>query len=231
MKTNPFFAFGLAMLLPLVLGACATTSGSTAGMSEKEIFVQQCMDKNYAKRKQSAGIGALSGAVLGGILKKDVEGAIIYGAAGAGAGYGVGHLLDKQACELQYVLNQNSALAGEIQIQKDENSGLLTVIGSNNVTFEFDSALVKPEFVATLKQIGATMSRYNTTSLVVHGYTDTTGPADYNLGLSQRRADAVKKILQPYIPNITAIGHGEDNTYPNDAQNRRVEMKFQTRQQ
>ena len=70
----------------------------------------------------------------------------------------------------------------------------------------------------------------------VEGYTDSTGPADYNYQLSQRRADAVIQYLaQKYsVPahKIFLIGLGKDNPVAQNtsasgrAKNRRVDVRL-----
>jgi len=69
--------------------------------------------------------------------------------------------------------------------------------------------------------------------LAIEGYTDTTGTADFNLKLSQQRADAVRQFLisQGLLANaITSKGLGEadpvadNNTAVGRQQNRRVEI-------
>jgi outer membrane protein OmpA-like peptidoglycan-associated protein len=74
------------------------------------------------------------------------------------------------------------------------------------------------------------------TRVIATGYTDTSGSADYNMGLSLRRAEAVKDVLVGEgIPaqNITTIGRGEaDPLVPTgdgvrEPQNRRVQIQFE----
>ena len=69
-------------------------------------------------------------------------------------------------------------------------------------------------------------------SVTVIGYTDSTGDADYNMGLSKRRADAVGEYLSTIgVPadKIRTLGRGENDpiasndTKESRAQNRRVE--------
>ena len=59
------------------------------------------------------------------------------------------------------------------------------------------------------------------------------GPMTYNLGLSERRAEAVTKFLFEkgiVHDKVSAVGKGEENPRvpdPMDAQNRRVEMRIE----
>ena len=72
----------------------------------------------------------------------------------------------------------------------------------------------------------------------ISGYTDDTGPPEYNKDLSQRRAEAVRKhLIESGIDGerIVAKGYGEDNPkFPNDTKrgrrlNRRIEFKITDR--
>jgi len=61
----------------------------------------------------------------------------------------------------------------------------------------------------------------------LHGYASEEGDADYNARLARRRAEATKRLLVALrVPAaaISAVGHGEDRTYPDLAPNRRVEV-------
>ena len=73
----------------------------------------------------------------------------------------------------------------------------------------------------------------------VHGHTDATGPEEYNMGLSQRRAEAVRDWLlenfsQLRADQFTVRQFGEtqpiatNDTREGRAQNRRVEIKVIT---
>ncbi|MCK5652015.1 MAG: OmpA family protein, partial [Gemmatimonadetes bacterium] len=92
---------------------------------------------------------------------------------------------------------------------------------------------------ARLDEIGATLITIIDADIEVHGHTDATGPEDYNMGLSQRRAEAVRDYLLENFSGLnadqfTVRQFGEDQPIAtNDdragrAQNRRVEIKVIT---
>jgi outer membrane protein OmpA-like peptidoglycan-associated protein len=85
-----------------------------------------------------------------------------------------------------------------------------------------------PGAQAELRRIADIMNKYPQTIIEVGGHTDTRGSDEYNLRLSEQRAQAVKNEL---IRNgvmeqrIKAVGYGESRPISSDhAMNRRVEI-------
>ena len=79
------------------------------------------------------------------------------------------------------------------------------------------------------------LKKYDRTAINVNGYTDSTGSADYNEQLSQRRANSVGNyLIQSGVGanRISAVGFGESNPIASNstpegrAQNRRVEVQI-----
>ena len=102
------------------------------------------------------------------------------------------------------------------------------------IQFDFDSATIKPESDALLRQFalalqGAVLSN---AKIQINGHTDSIGTEAYNLDLSKRRAQAVKDFLVLtcgiQANRLTIVAHGESQPlYPNDTENeknRRVEF-------
>ena len=107
-----------------------------------------------------------------------------------------------------------------------------------NVTFGFDKAALTDDDKQQLDQFAGQLGSQNSYILEVTGGTDSTGPAQYNYDLSQRRADAVVQYLASKY-NVPAhrfylIGIGKDKEVaPNDTRenrqkNRRVEIRLLT---
>jgi OmpA-OmpF porin, OOP family len=65
----------------------------------------------------------------------------------------------------------------------------------NNVFFDFDKAVLKPESFPELDRVVKLMNEKTTIQIEIAGHTDATGPDDYNLGLSERRAKSVIKYF------------------------------------
>ncbi len=102
-----------------------------------------------------------------------------------------------------------------------------------NVTFDVDQAAIKSEFYNVLDSVALVLKEYEQTLIDVTGHTDSTGPYEYNLRLSQRRADSVGDYLTSREVDSRRIlekGAGPDypvagNDTPGGRQlNRRVEL-------
>jgi len=61
--------------------------------------------------------------------------------------------------------------------------------------FEYDSAELRQDAIAQLQKLGTLIQRNPKATFTVEGYTDSFGTFEYNLDLSQRRADSVKRYL------------------------------------
>lgn len=103
------------------------------------------------------------------------------------------------------------------------------------VYFEFDSNRLTPDAVTLLEKVGAALSAEELENFrfSVEGHTDSVGPAQYNSGLSARRAGAVASFLtETGVPSerLGTVGRGEgDPVASNDddtgrQRNRRVEL-------
>jgi outer membrane protein OmpA-like peptidoglycan-associated protein len=107
---------------------------------------------------------------------------------------------------------------------------------AKNIFFSLGSDKLTNASFPALDEVADILLQHTDLHLVIDGYTDNTGNPAYNLVLSQKRVDAVKKYLvQKGIDaaRIKATGHGQDNpvadnsTREGRAQNRRVEMKVE----
>jgi outer membrane protein OmpA-like peptidoglycan-associated protein len=107
--------------------------------------------------------------------------------------------------------------------------------------FQYDSADLQPSAVAQLEKLGTLIKRNPKATFSIEGYTDSFGPPDYNLMLSQRRADSVKEYLvQAMLINpaqIQARGYGQtkfrvspNGSIEEQGANRRVEIVVHTDQ-
>jgi OmpA-OmpF porin, OOP family len=105
----------------------------------------------------------------------------------------------------------------------------------NNVFFAFDQATLLAESFPELDRIITLMKEKTGMQIEISGHTDNTGPEQYNLGLSERRAKAVVKYLTEQgveVSRITTTFFGEskpvdtNNNRDGRRKNRRVEFKI-----
>ncbi len=195
-------------------------------------------DDPNAHAKKGAATGAALGAVAGAIIgyQKDhsggaLRGALVGAAAGGAIGAGAGHYMDLQQAEFERQLaEERRQHAVEIERLKNEN---LKITMNSEVSFDFNSAELKPAFLPTLDKVADILNRYPRTTIRVIGHTDSIGSAAYNQALSERRAQAVADYLdrRGVDPRrIRTEGRGErEPRASNDTEagrqlNRRVEM-------
>ncbi|MEZ4704133.1 MAG: OmpA family protein [Bdellovibrionota bacterium] len=103
------------------------------------------------------------------------------------------------------------------------------------VTFEFNSTELTQGAKKVLDEVAEELKKYPKVKVEVQGHTDNSGDANYNLSLSQSRAESVRSYLIEHGVNeeqLTAVGYGpqvprEDNSLPAGREkNRRVELEW-----
>src|SRR5579864_273356 len=101
------------------------------------------------------------------------------------------------------------------------------------VFFEFDRATLTPEGLQVIQNASDAFRQTGSASVQIAGYTDLAGTQRYNLGLSKRRADAVRaQLVRDGVPDkvIQESWHGKENPRVptpdgvREPQNRRVEI-------
>ena len=119
-----------------------------------------------------------------------------------------------------------------IAATKQESRGLVVTLPSG-IFFDSGKSTLKSGAKKTLDRIAAQLVGDNAIRVVVEGHTDSTGSADKNMALSEKRAQAVRDYLvSKSIPEsqITSAGKGEsepiatNKTVAGRQQNRRVEL-------
>ena len=105
------------------------------------------------------------------------------------------------------------------------------------VRFEFDSAKITADSSGTLNVAAEKLKKCSDIQVDVAGHTDSSGPAEYNQGLSERRAASVESYLEGQgvgKDRIHSSGYGENKPVASNgsvdgrAKNRRVELGPQT---
>jgi peptidoglycan-associated lipoprotein len=114
---------------------------------------------------------------------------------------------------------------------KDPNN----VLSKRSVYFDFDSDAIKAEYVPVVEAHAAFLRQYRNAKMLIQGNADERGSREYNLGLGQRRADALKKrlaLLGAQESQIESVSLGEEKPVCTDsteecwAKNRRGDMLY-----
>ncbi|KAF2519725.1 OmpA family protein [Flavobacterium salilacus subsp. salilacus] len=213
MKTTKIYLLALAFILSISISSCEAV-------------------KNTNNTQRGAGIGAASGAVIGGILGNNLGkggntalGAIIGGVVGGTVGGVIGNRMDKQAQKIEQTLP-----GAEVE---RVGEGIKLVLGENSVRFDTNKSTLTATAKQNLDKLVNVFNEYPDTNIQIFGYTDSTGAVDYNLKLSEQRAQSVKNYLSGKglsSSRFTTIGRGiEDPVATNEtaegrSQNRRVEF-------
>lgn len=212
------------------LSAC-TDPATLGGGGNGGLFGGANADPNRDVNKtgRGAAIGAAAGAALGALTGRDgdrgeaaVKGAVL----GAAIGGVTGSILDKQEADLRQSLNND-----DVQITNTGDRLIVTL--PQDILFAVNSFTVRPDLQRDLQTVASNLQAYPNSTVQIVGHTDSDGDADFNQGLSERRANSVADVLlNAGIPfsRIQTFGRGENQpvssnlTPEGKAQNRRVEI-------
>lgn len=103
-----------------------------------------------------------------------------------------------------------------------------------SIEFESNATTMLPRSRATLDQLITILRRAPNTAIEIGGHTDKYGAPDYNLQLSRRRAEAVRRyfISHGLTNQFTAVGYGDSRplsvaqTRAGLQRNRRIELRI-----
>ncbi|PXA96239.1 cell envelope biogenesis protein OmpA [Nostoc sp. 3335mG] len=210
----------LALAATMALTACTTTNPYTG---------QSQLSNTAGGTLIGAGGGALAGAIVGTAVGGDaLVGAAIGAGVGGLAGAGIGAYMDQQEAELRAQLQGTG-----VSVTRVGDQVILNM--PSNITFATDQSTVQPQFNQTLVSVALVLKKFDKTTVGVFGHTDSTGDANHNLQLSQRRAVSVATVLASqgvdqrrfYIEGKGATSPIASNgTESGRAQNRRVEIQL-----
>ena len=171
-----------------------------------------------------AGVGGAAGGLIGHATGSPVAGVLIGAAVGGAAGALIGNYMDKQAAEIER----------DIEGARVERVGEgIKITFDSGILFDVNKSSLKDYSKAELTKLATILNKYDDTNILLAGHTDSTGSDQYNLELSQRRAQSVSDYLS--IKNVNperfaVQGYGEsdpvarNDTADGRAQNRRVEV-------
>jgi len=207
MKANRITIYiSIFLMSALIFSACANWSNTARGVAI------------------GTGGGAAAGAVIGKTLGNTAAGAIAGAAVGGTVGAVIGRHMDQKAEAIEEELDGVTVQRVEEGIAVSFDSGIL---------FAFDSANLRRESQENLDKLTEIINRDDDTILLIVGHTDSVGDEDYNINLSQRRAQSAAEymIRQGLAESrVQTDGRGEtepiaDNeTEEGRQENRRVEV-------
>jgi outer membrane protein OmpA-like peptidoglycan-associated protein len=172
--------------------------------------------------------GAAAGSAIGAIAGGGSgawKGAAVGAAVGAIGGALMGHHMDKEAEEMQKVVDENDRL-------RKEQETIYLSLGSD-VLFDSGKATLQPGGRTKLRELADILARYPRTTVTITGNTDSRGSDELNDRLSKERAQAVADELVANGVNparIATFGAGASNPVATNAtpegrqQNRRVDI-------
>jgi len=183
-----------------------------------------CATRSQTGALVGAGSGAVVGGAIGHAAGNTAAGAIIGAAVGGAAGAVIGNYMDRQAAEMER----------DIEGAKIERIGEgIKITFDSGILFAYNSADLESASRLNLTRLATILNKYDDTDILLEGHTDSDGAPDYNLGLSERRAQSVNDFLaglEVQSARFTVMGYGEgqpvatNTTSDGKAQNRRVEV-------
>ena len=208
---TPSTQLSFLLAVAFLSAACQTTTGTA-------------LDK---KSTQGAIAGAILGAAAGAAIDdhKRGRGALIGAAVGGLTGGLIGRTLDQQAQEIDAI--------PDAQVERRDDR--LLVAFPSDVLFDVGSRALHAGAYSRLNQVADSLLLHPDSEVVVKGHTDSTGTRDFNLRLSEDRADAVRSYLIAQglsASRVRAIGFGDampvasNETQAGRQQNRRVELEI-----
>jgi peptidoglycan-associated lipoprotein len=129
----------------------------------------------------------------------------------------------------------SSALNGDAGTQGGSGMGADAPFSRKVIYFDFDKSEIKPEFAAVVAAHARNLSSHPNTHMKLEGNTDERGTREYNIGLGERRAQAVRRalMLQGVAESqLTTVSFGAERPAAEGddeaawAQNRRVELVY-----
>ncbi len=223
---------------------------ATAAVALMVFLLSSCAAGGPTKREAGAlggaALGAGAGAIIGHATGNTAAGAAIGGALGGLTGAVVGDQFEAQDQKLdarEREIARNRQLIEELKRKdldvRETNRGV--VVNLPDVLFEFNKYSLTPGARNKVRDIGEILDgpKVRGRRVSIEGHTDSIGSDEYNLRLSQRRAESVASDLgangvesrrlatkgfgkkYPIAPNQTE--DGRDNP-SGRAKNRRVEV-------
>jgi outer membrane protein OmpA-like peptidoglycan-associated protein len=210
--------------------ALATLISSAVALSACTTINPYTGEQQTSNVAKGAMIGAAAGALIGiatsDSAKERKERALKGAGIGAVAGGSVGVYMDVQEAKLREKLS-----ASGVSVTRDGDNIILNMPGA--ITFDTNQSALRPSFMPVLDSVAEVLKEYKSTMIQIGGHTDSTGTDQYNMLLSQQRAQSVANALGGFgvqQVRMDVVGFGKTQpiasnaTESGRAQNRRVEL-------
>jgi len=229
--------------------ACRQWAGMQIGQSPQQTVNQNTAAGSVAGTLIGAGLGAAIGAAYAapgiGAAIGAASGLLVGTAAGANAGQAYGWDAQRRydIAYQQCMYAKGNQIPGVRRYRKvrwimpppppaSQEEYCMTL----NIEFDTNKAGIKPAYFKAVKKVANFMEKYPEVKGTIEGYTDSVGSAQYNLRLSQRRAESVVNMLvEKYGINesrLSAKGYGvarpiaDNKTKEGRQMNRRTVANF-----
>jgi peptidoglycan-associated lipoprotein len=201
------------ILLPLLLSAL--TLGACSQQNTKSTNSDVISTKGSANTANTND-GTKSGTIGSG------------GASGANSNSTRGDYLPNQNANNDPNNTNDLTLAG----LRDPNN----LLSKRVIFFDYNKAGIRPEYMVLINTHAKLAAKYPQLKMRLEGHADERGSREYNVALSEQRAQSVKRIMGTQGARggqIRTIGYGEElplvtgHTKDSWQQNRRVEIKYE----
>ena len=136
-------------------------------------------------------------------MKKALLGLLVVSALAGCASTGT-----KEAATVQDKSGQGAATTtGASQAVVNPLTDPNNILSKRSVYFDFDKSAVKDEYKPMVEAHAKYLNDHSDVKITIQGNTDERGSREYNLALGQRRADAVKKMM-----NVLGVKDGQIET-------------------
>ena len=196
-------------------GAAETSAGAAAaGRQQAEEQTTLAREEAGAARREATTAHLETGSALEAAARAQVE-------------------ADRIRKQAEAEVNRLEQALGQVAETRRTALGLVMNLGSDYLKFEFDKAELRPEDRELLSRIAGILMTAKDYSISVSGHTDDVGTDEYNIKLSERRAQAVRDYLvkaglSPEILSVTGLGKSRPlvpgSSDQARAKNRRVEL-------
>lgn len=212
-----------------ITSAGLLAASGLAGCAATDPYTGESKISNAGKGAAlGAGLGALSGLLVGGSHNAQRNAVLIGAGVGALGGGLIGGYMDSQEAELRAQLQGSG-----VSVSRSGNRIILNMPSA--ITFNTDQDSIKAQFYRRLDAVAVVLKKYNKSLIDVFGYTDSTGSAAHNQALSERRAASVGQYLTSQgidSRRLAVVGYGAGSpvaanaTAAGRALNRRVEIQI-----